>query len=236
MVGAVSPQRGADLTSSDRGCMLVPWRRGAQNLHFSLTTPPALSQSTSLKDEFQPWPTRIPVALTLFARISLGDAGWHTPISRAIFTIDGPNLRARQYGSLDYRGLVEGARDRSLHYLHTSPVLSRWRGPCARDLRLSRPPRGVDLRERLLRHERQLQARRLGRTRQIRAFCNVVTIATDQEVPISSITKPGASSAEELARLDGIEVPLRGTSRGLSSAALKDPAGDWRSRSGPPSR
>lgn len=118
IAAAVTPEsREIDpLISSDGGCIFFRWRRGPQHVFISTTSPLEAVMAAHLQDEFCPARFAALLPLMLFARASLGDAGWRTPAPRATFMIDDPNLRFMRYGFLDYRALVDAAKDRDLHF------------------------------------------------------------------------------------------------------------------------
>jgi hypothetical protein len=136
-VAAVAPgNRGIEpLISSERGCTFFRWRGGPQQVFVSTTSPLEVASATRLQDEFRPARFAALLPLMVFARMALGDAGWHTPRLRATLMIDDPNLRSMRYGFLDYRALVDAAKERDLHftiamipidYRKTSRRVARW--------------------------------------------------------------------------------------------------------------
>jgi hypothetical protein len=118
VAAAVAPgNRGIDpLISSQRGCTFFRWRSGRRQVFVSMTSPLDAVRTTRLQDEFGPARFAGLLPLMLFARMSLGDAAWRTPRPRATFMIDDPNLRFMRYGFMDYRSMLEAARDRDLHF------------------------------------------------------------------------------------------------------------------------
>ena len=137
VAAAVAPQK-SDIDSliwSERGCTFFRWQGGPQQVFVSTTSPLEALSAPRLKDEFRPARFAALLPLMLFARMALGDAGWHTPTVRATLMIDDPNLRSMRYGFLNYRSLVDAARERDLHftiamipidYKKTSRRVARW--------------------------------------------------------------------------------------------------------------
>jgi hypothetical protein len=115
--GVAPDSRGIDpLISSEAGCTFFRWQRGSQQVFASTTSPLEAVVAERLQDEFCPARFAALLPLMMFAKAALGDAGWRTPTPRATFMIDDPNLRFMRYGFLDYRTLVEAAKDRDLHF------------------------------------------------------------------------------------------------------------------------
>jgi hypothetical protein len=125
ITSAVAPEnRGVEpLIFSEHGCTYFTWRRGSQQVFVSLTSPLEAVPAPRLQDEFRPARFAALLPLMLFARMCLGDAEWRTPRPRATVMIDDPNLRFMRYGFLDYRSLVDAAKDRGLHFtIAMSPI------------------------------------------------------------------------------------------------------------------